>query len=170
MVLLVSGCATTDPIALAVIDGLPPDPGDAGKETVAGIDADNDGVRDDIQRWIMLTYPDDQNTQQALFQSAKVKQRSLTEAYSKSSVREIFEKSFKASECIWSLHSYGAISIQKELSLIFYNTYDRTYAWNKHMGLLSGMSIKSNTSGIKACEFEVIKQSPTISNKRGKDE
>jgi len=38
---------------------LPPDPGKAGKETLLGIDADKDGVRDDIQRYIYFTYPDD---------------------------------------------------------------------------------------------------------------
>lgn len=37
---------------------LPPDPGEAGKQTLAGIDSDSDGVRDDVQRWIELTYSD----------------------------------------------------------------------------------------------------------------
>src|SRR5216683_231714 len=36
---------------------LPPDPGAAGKATLQGIDSDGDGVRDDIQRYIALTYP-----------------------------------------------------------------------------------------------------------------
>ena len=31
---------------------LPPDPGEAGKLTIDGIDSDKDGVRDDVQRWI----------------------------------------------------------------------------------------------------------------------
>jgi hypothetical protein len=31
---------------------LPPDPGQAGKLTIDGIDVDKDGVRDDVQRWI----------------------------------------------------------------------------------------------------------------------
>jgi hypothetical protein len=31
---------------------LPPDPGEAGKATIDGIDADKDGMRDDVQRWI----------------------------------------------------------------------------------------------------------------------
>ena len=38
---------------------LPPDPGKAGKVTLLGIDTDGDGVRDDIQRYIYFTYPDD---------------------------------------------------------------------------------------------------------------
>ena len=31
---------------------LPPDPGPAGMETIEGIDADKDGIRDDVQRFI----------------------------------------------------------------------------------------------------------------------
>jgi len=41
---------TIDPVPL------PPDPGEAGKQTLEGIDSDNDGVRDDVQRWIALNY------------------------------------------------------------------------------------------------------------------
>ena len=35
---------------------LPPDPGEAGKQTLEGIDSDNDGVRDDVQRYIANRY------------------------------------------------------------------------------------------------------------------
>lgn len=36
---------------------LPPDPGEAGKATIAGIDSDNDGVRDDVQRLLAVRWP-----------------------------------------------------------------------------------------------------------------
>ena len=51
---------------------LPPDPGAAGKATLAGIDAGGDGVRDDVQRWIALTYPNSQKTRAVLTQRVKV--------------------------------------------------------------------------------------------------
>ena len=35
---------------------LPPDPGEAGKATIDGIDADKDGMRDDVQRWIVTEW------------------------------------------------------------------------------------------------------------------
>ena len=35
---------------------LPPDPGAAGKATIDGIDADKDGMRDDVQRWIAIEW------------------------------------------------------------------------------------------------------------------
>jgi hypothetical protein len=36
--------------------GLPPDPGEAGKLTIDGIDTDKDGMRDDVQRWIAIEW------------------------------------------------------------------------------------------------------------------
>jgi hypothetical protein len=36
---------------------VPPDPGSAGDATVAGIDSNNNGIRDDVERWIAQTYP-----------------------------------------------------------------------------------------------------------------
>jgi hypothetical protein len=50
---------------------LPADPGAAGMATLEGIDSDNDGVRDDVQRLIRLTFPSSQRTQSALTQLAK---------------------------------------------------------------------------------------------------
>lgn len=49
---------------------LPPDPGEAGKATLSGIDSDHDGVRDDVQRWIALTYPNSAKERAALTQGA----------------------------------------------------------------------------------------------------
>ncbi|QKT02341.1 hypothetical protein HUS23_05985 [Ectothiorhodospiraceae bacterium 2226] len=37
---------------------LPPDPGPAGKATLVGIDSDGSGVRDDVQRYILLEHTD----------------------------------------------------------------------------------------------------------------
>src|SRR5215203_1264155 len=45
----------TDCVPQYVAD-LPPDPGAAGLKTVEGIDADKDGVRDDVQRFIVINY------------------------------------------------------------------------------------------------------------------
>jgi len=58
----------------AIFTNLPPDPGAAGKLTLSGIDSDNDGVRDDVQRWIVMTYPNSQKTRAALTQRTKVMQ------------------------------------------------------------------------------------------------
>lgn len=46
--------------------GFPPDPGEKGKATLEGIDSDKDGVRDDLQRWIYATYPNEPEKVRAL--------------------------------------------------------------------------------------------------------
>jgi hypothetical protein len=56
---------------------LPPDPGEAGKQTLEGIDSDKDGVRDDVQRWIATSYPSDESLRNALSQFAKRSQAML---------------------------------------------------------------------------------------------
>ncbi len=159
--LSVSGCRTAGPgneisDEVAADMGLPPDPGEAGKETVAGIDSDNDGVRDDIQRWIVLTYPDETNTQQALFQIAKAKQDSLLNSTDKKSAVKAYVSSGKANECLWSIKSYKAISLNKSFFKIMHNTYARTRAWNSYMGLVSGSTVATNSAGLKACEFSIL--------------
>ena len=68
----------SDPFSVTVDPfTLPPDPGEAGKQTLEGIDSDNDGVRDDIQRYIALTHLDSPRTQKALLQSAAAEQAQL---------------------------------------------------------------------------------------------
>ena len=51
---------------------LPPDPGEAGKKTIDGIDADKDGVRDDVQRFIYEQWPDSERSRRVLYEVAKV--------------------------------------------------------------------------------------------------
>ena len=52
------GVSIQERVAVSVDSSkLPPDPGEGGKQTLAGIDSDKDGVRDDVQRWIVMSYP-----------------------------------------------------------------------------------------------------------------
>lgn len=57
-------------LKVTITVGLPPDPGAAGNATLAGIDSDGDGVRDDVQRYIGLTYPQSAKERAALTQAA----------------------------------------------------------------------------------------------------
>lgn len=59
----------------------PPDPGEAGKKTIEGIDSDHDGVRDDVQRWIYAYFPNDTKKQMALRQMARYFQDALAEDF-----------------------------------------------------------------------------------------
>ncbi len=57
--------------------GFPPDPGRAGKQDIEGIDSDQDGVRDDVQRWIYALVPNEPKKQMALRQLARYYQVAL---------------------------------------------------------------------------------------------
>lgn len=63
--------------------GLPKDPGEAGKSTLEGIDSDNDGVRDDLQRYMAFKYFKDVKFRAFLTLYAKALQQSLIDAEDK---------------------------------------------------------------------------------------
>lgn len=61
-------------VRVAITAGLvsmPPDPGENGKLTVAGIDSDSDGVRDDVQREIVFLAPESARVRALLKQRAE---------------------------------------------------------------------------------------------------
>ena len=57
---------------------LPPDPGEAGKLTLAGIDSNNDGVRDDLEREIVYMYPQNNEVRRVLRAMVKKDEEILT--------------------------------------------------------------------------------------------
>ncbi len=67
--------AALAPTTIPVV--LPPDPGVAGKATIAGIDSDGDGVRDDVQRLIIFSAPDSARHREALKEQAVAIQHAL---------------------------------------------------------------------------------------------
>src|SRR5438477_8614885 len=62
-----------------VINGIPvpPDPGASGTVTVAGIDTDNNGIRDDIDRFIATKYGTNATSVKAARTAARAVQRVL---------------------------------------------------------------------------------------------
>lgn len=60
----------------------PPDPGSAGKATFAGIDSDQDGIRDDVQRHIILANADNPTVIPILLNLAKTSEAGLNSFYS----------------------------------------------------------------------------------------
>ncbi|QPJ60770.1 MAG: hypothetical protein G3M70_02240 [Candidatus Nitronauta litoralis] len=95
-----SGASDTEQVAYRILD-LPPDPGEAGKATLLGIDSDNDGVRDDIQRYIELTYPESAKTRAALRQYAKAANDALENAEDKRTSINNAYKANRSQECLY---------------------------------------------------------------------
>jgi hypothetical protein len=61
-----AGPAAAGPVWLDQAAELPPDPGDAGRATLAGVDANDNGVRDDLERYIARHFGDDQRVRRAV--------------------------------------------------------------------------------------------------------
>jgi len=117
---------------------LPPDPGEAGKATLEGIDSDQDGVRDDIQRYIALTYPDSRKTRTALRQFTLDFHKAILESPDKESALGNTEGIHRASECIWYIHSEYSIKMTDLLMAEYLNTIERSRAYLEYDAKLSG--------------------------------
>jgi hypothetical protein len=68
-----STATIAEPLPVTIVvhsQRVPPDPGEAGKQTLEGIDADGDGVRDDVERWILSTFLNSPREQAVLHQYA----------------------------------------------------------------------------------------------------
>lgn len=138
--------------------GLPPDPGEAGKATLEGIDSDNDGVRDDVQRYIALTYPDSERTRAALTQYAKVRQNSLLDADDKEKSIRHAEESDKTGACLWYILGSldERIKVRNSLKSVILNTDERNYAYFTYDSQLGGEVFQSVPYDERAssCEFD----------------
>jgi len=120
---------------------LPPDPGKAGKETLLGIDRDGDGVRDDIQRYIYFTYPDDKKLRLGLTYYAREFQGVLKYANDREAAYDHAIKMDRHSECLWYLKGEEAIDICRALRAKILNTKERSMAYIKYSDNLGGRII-----------------------------
>ncbi|MDQ6980583.1 MAG: HYR domain-containing protein, partial [Ghiorsea sp.] len=144
----------------SIFANLPPDPGAAGKVTLAGIDSDNDGVRDDVQRWIVINYPNSQKTREALMQMAKAKQIILMGAANAANARINADIADNAAYCltyvreqILGLAGSDAYNIKGELRAVYLNTLLRTKAWLQHDSHLGGMFFTVPADLKQGCAF-----------------
>ena len=60
-------------------DNLPPDPGAEADKTIAGIDANQNGIRDDVELAVFKEYPDSAKTRAVLLQYALALQMEFTQ-------------------------------------------------------------------------------------------
>jgi hypothetical protein len=109
--------------------GLPPDPGASGTLTLAGVDSDQDGVRDDLQRFIALTYPNSAKTRGALTDMAKALQAMILAANPTDSVNSTVQFAH-AYECTGSISDpFTAADLAANLGSQALNTLARSQAY-----------------------------------------
>jgi hypothetical protein len=128
------------PITFVIHDKpVPPDPGEAGKATLEGIDSDDDGVRDDIQRWIVLTYVSSRTVQAALFQYSRAAQLFLINADNKDLARQNDVMRQRGTECLLYIRPGDGWEIRDEIRAQLLNTRSRALAYSKGDLQLSGV-------------------------------
>ena len=83
---------------------LPQDPGAEADKTIAGIDANKNGIRDDVELAIFKQYPNSAKTRAVLLQYALVLQMQMTlPILNKETVTATVEDGDRALHCIWSI-------------------------------------------------------------------
>jgi hypothetical protein len=138
-------------------DGLPPDPGEAGKATIEGIDSDQDGLRDDIQRYIALTYPDSEKTRAALREIALVTQKALVDRNDENKSLNNADDMTRAMECLKYIHP-GKIGREIDNLLLaeYLNTAARSRAFLDYNEKLGGHVFRRRKINEykKSCKFD----------------
>jgi hypothetical protein len=124
---------TMDPIKL------PPDPGEAGKQTLEGIDSDGDGVRDDIERYIALRYPAQESLRTPLMAYAAASQDFILVAHDRLSARAISDRRDLATQCLVSRTPDNGFAIRDDVLSQQLNTPVRRSAYDDADRYLSGM-------------------------------
>jgi hypothetical protein len=115
-------------IVIPLVGDLPPDPGVAGEATIEGIDANNNGVRDDLELAIFASYPDNPGAREILYQSAIAYQTMLTQRTTASVVLDSFGYLAALSPCL-TVATGSSSAANDILRPYVLNTYDRSIAY-----------------------------------------
>jgi hypothetical protein len=142
---------TVDPVSL------PPDPGDAGKQTIEGIDSDSDGLRDDIQRHIAIRYEQQSSLQPGLTQLARSYQQFLLNSDAPDDdVYTIAEARGRAQDCLTYLAGSptASLALLRDLRSQLLNTRARSLAYAEADKKLSGKFFASTDSNQYSSQCE----------------
>ena len=132
--------------AIATRKGLPADPGPAGKKDVKGLDSNNNGIRDDVERYLEIVYNDPELAPvlDILKKEAVKYQKQLESWESKEMVLAISDENDIEGWCqITLLRKHfpeNATSVRHLYEALVFNTYERLIAWNRINSYYSGMT------------------------------
>ncbi len=111
--------------------------------TVAGVDADNDGVRDDVETYIDQTYSSgtDGPTRDALRQYARAVQAAMLDAGDQSRSVTHAESRFRAIECLMARRPVDFPTVFSDLRARILNTDARSKAYLQADGQVTATQI-----------------------------
>ncbi|MEK6628160.1 MAG: hypothetical protein AABY53_06000 [Bdellovibrionota bacterium] len=134
---------------------LPPDPGEAGMATLEGIDSDNDGVRDDVQRWIVLNHGGSAKAVAALMQAAKISQTSLLDVNDRAKSIETSYVLFRAIDCLqYILGIDEGFKLYKQMDSQILNTDARIRSEIKANANFNGQTVMARDELKTDCDFD----------------
>jgi hypothetical protein len=135
----------------------PNPPGQAGKETLLGVDKDNNGVRDDIQIYIAETYPDEVAVRLALTEMAKQYQIILMQTDMPDTALNNAVKTMRHGECLDYIKGSIAADMLSELRARMFNTNDRSIEYIKYSDSLGGefISFRPVKYWKNSCAFDL---------------
>ena len=117
-----------------------PDP-KKNNATIAGIDSDNDGIRDDVQRWINEEFGDQPRVKMAMRQLAISRQNELLSVQNKKASILFVRKMLDDLTCLdYVVGTSVGEKLAREMKSMFLNTKDRIYAEIKANANFSGQS------------------------------
>jgi hypothetical protein len=80
---------------------LPPDPGASADKTIAGIDANNNGIRDDVELAVFQAYPNSAKTRAVLLQYALALQMETIQPFVNTTIAtEVIREEDRANYCV----------------------------------------------------------------------
>lgn len=145
---------TLSPVFTVTVDPfpLPPDPGEAGKQTLAGIDSDNDGVRDDVQRYIGVTYYQNPSAVDVLRRYAVVDLGMIVSPLDRDIALEMAARRRQLLTCWNYLFPEDELQALDRLLPQVLNSRERLAAYSDRDHLLSGRTFATVRDKASACQ------------------
>jgi hypothetical protein len=133
---------------------VPPPPGNAGLASIAGIDSDADGVRDDLEQYIASRYPNSARTREALLQLAADFQLATLNRASHELSRARARAIDETISCVVAVSGDYADAVSR-LEQEHTNTMERLRAYAEYDDHLLGLSVRlpPEDYGTTACKF-----------------
>ncbi|TJZ70052.1 carbohydrate-binding protein [Chitiniphilus eburneus] len=130
---------------------VPPDPGAAGRKTLAGIDADQDGVRDDVQRFLAQEVGQHPARFKYAMEMARITQLEILSASGndREKVRALTNQWSLALDCFYETYKDSTedydwrLNFSKKVSALHANTPDRMAAIKHSDAMAGGMMFHS---------------------------
>ena len=143
-------------VAPELINGtaVPPEPqADLNNASLAGFDANGNGIRDDIERYLAMTYPQSAKTRAALLGVSKQFQAALlsTSPSDVSATIAGYRATAGAIDCLWYINPSVAEQVRRALFARQLNTKARSLAYVAYNRALSGVV----TQMVSASQFKL---------------